>query len=174
VKHRAPLIVQEYSDRWRAIYEEERSLLLASLPGAEFHVEHIGSTAVPGLPSKPIVDMMLGAQSLTLIEAQLTVLRNLGYEYLPQHEAEIPDRRFFAKPVTRPRAVHLHGLQTAGTRWNAHLKFRDHLRASPGLSESYANLKKRLAAQFVDDRAAYTEAKTTFIRSVLAAERGEA
>ncbi len=156
------------------LYEEERSLLLGSLPSTEFQVEHIGSTAVPGLPSKPIVDMMLGARSLSLIEAQLTVLQNLGYEYLPRHEVEIPDRRFFAKPVVRPRAVHLHGLEIGGTRWNAHLEFRNQLRASPELSENYANLKKRLAAQFIDDRAAYTEAKSTFIRGVLAAERGEA
>jgi GrpB-like predicted nucleotidyltransferase (UPF0157 family) len=118
--------------------------------------------------------MMLGARSLSLIEAQLTVLQNLGYEYLPRHEVEIPDRRFFAKPVVRPRAVHLHGLEIGGTRWNAHLEFRNQLRASPELSENYANLKKRLAAQFIDDRAAYTEAKSTFIRGVLAAERGEA
>ncbi len=174
MKHRAPVIVQEHSDRWRVLFEEERSLLIGSLPSADFQVEHIGSTAVPGLPSKPIVDMMLGTTSLSLIEEQLTVLQNLGYEYIPQHEVEIPDRRFFAKPVTRPRAVHLHGLQIGGTRWNAHLKFRDRLRASPELSEDYANLKKRLAAQFLDDRAGYTEAKSTFIRGVLAAERGEA
>ena len=156
MKHRDPLIVQEYSARWPVLYEEERSLLLGSLPSAEFQVEHIGSTAVPGLPSKPIVDMMLGARSLSLIEAKLTVLQNLGYEYLPQHEVEIPDRRFFAKPVVRPRAVHLHGLEIGCTRWNAHLEFRNQLRASPELSENYANLKKRLAAQFIDDRAAYT------------------
>jgi GrpB-like predicted nucleotidyltransferase (UPF0157 family) len=174
VKHRAPLIVQEYSARWPVLYEEERSLLLRSLPAAHFQVEHIGSTAVPGLPSKPIVDMMLGAWSLSLIDAQLTVLQNLGYEYMPQHELEIPDRRFFAKPVVRPRTVHLHGLQIGGSRWNAHLKFRNQLRASPELSERYASLKKTLAAQFKDDRAAYTEAKSTFIQGVLAAERGEA
>jgi GrpB-like predicted nucleotidyltransferase (UPF0157 family) len=118
--------------------------------------------------------MMLGARSLSLIEAQLTVLQNLGYEYLPQHELEIPDRRFFAKPVVRPRAVHLHGLQIGGPRWNAHLQFRDQLRASAELSKNYADLKKRLAAQFIDDRAAYTEAKSTFIRNVLAEARGEA
>jgi GrpB-like predicted nucleotidyltransferase (UPF0157 family) len=118
--------------------------------------------------------MMLGAWSLSLIDAQLTVLQNLGYEYMPQHELEIPDRRFFAKPVVRPRTVHLHGLQIGGSRWNAHLKFRNQLRASPELSERYASLKKTLAAQFKDDRAAYTEAKSTFIQGVLAAERGEA
>ena len=172
--HRALLIVQEYSSRWPVLFEEERSLLLRSLPAAPFQVEHIGSTAVPGLASKPIVDIMLGARSLSLIEEQITVLQNLGYQYMPQHELELPDRRFFAKPVVRPRTIHLHGLRIGGSRWNAHLKFRNQLRSNPELSERYASLKMTLAAQFKDDRAAYTEAKSTFIRGVLEAERGEA
>ena len=166
LKHRAPVIIDPYSADWPRRYEEEQRRLRTVLP-AHFRLEHIGSTSVPGLPAKPIIDVMLGASSLREIEEQIPKLESLGYEYVSRHEAEIPARRFFAKPTLRPRHFHLHGVVQAGDLWADYLALRDRLRKDTTLAARYAALKFELAAEFGDDRAGYTDAKTEFILSAI-------
>src|SRR5690606_21202436 len=105
--HRAPVIIDPYNPEWPSVFRQEQDALRAVLPG-HFVIEHIGSTAVPGLAAKPIIDVMVGAHSLPEIDAVISELKGLGYEYLPQNEIDIPQRRFLAKPVVRPRQFHLH------------------------------------------------------------------
>lgn len=164
--HRAPVILHPYDPEWQQRFLDEKHALATVLP-ADFVIEHIGSTAVPGLCAKPIIDVMLGAASLEEIERFIPAMEALGYEYLPQNEASIPDRRFLAKPVTRPRHFHLHGVALNGKFWREHLLFRDRLRADAALANEYAELKQRLAQEFGDDRAGYTEAKSDFILRVV-------
>lgn len=168
--HRAPVVIAPYDDRWPVRFRDEAEALASVLP-AHFVLEHMGSTAVPGMPAKPIIDMLLGADSLADIERVIPVLEQLGYEYVARHEAEIPGRRFFAKPVVRPRHFHLHGVVMGGTIWREQLRFRDLLRADAALAARYAKLKQQLAGVFGDDRAGYTDAKRDFIHAALGALR---
>jgi len=165
--HRAPVVIAPYSSGWPGLFLSEYAVLSSLFPQPTFQIEHIGSTAIPGLPAKPIIDIMLGAPSLREVEAQIVGLEHLGYEYLPQHEQTMPERRFFAKPVIRPRLFHLHAAVFGETFWNEHLLFRDALSNNPPLAAEYGSLKLRLAAQFGEDRDGYTNAKSSFITSVI-------
>ena len=111
--------------------------------------------------------IMLGMSSLALVEGQVEALRQLGYQYMPEHEIEMPQRRFFAKPTVRPRQFHLHAVIVGQTFWNEHLLFRDALRTDGRLAQAYALLKYSLAAQYKDDREGYTSAKASFIVSLI-------
>lgn len=164
--HRAPVIIEKYNPGWPSIFRREQDALRAVLP-QHFVIEHIGSTAVPGLAAKPIIDMMLGAHSLLEIDAVIPELKELGYEYLPQNEIDFPQRRFLAKPVVRPRHFHLHCVAMDDLFWNERLVFRDLLRADAELASDYAALKMELAKVFGDDRAGYTHAKSNFVRKAV-------
>lgn len=171
--HRATVVLEPYSPDWPRAFEGERERLLAALGDPAFRIEHVGSTAVPGLGAKPILDLLLGGPSLQAVEARIPDLCACGYDYLPEHEAVLPQRRFLAWPRSRPRRFHLHGVALGGDFWVDHLLFRDALRASPALTAAYLTLKQGLADRFQDDRAAYTEGKTAFITAVVAKARSE-
>ena len=132
------------------------------------HIEHIGSTSVPGLCAKPVLDILVGAQSLAAVTCRTAKLEEAGYLYRPEYEAEIPDRRYFVRPAASQPRVHVHAVVQGGALWLTHLAFRDALRSSPELSREYATLKRQLAAQYREDKAAYTEAKSPFIARVVA------
>lgn len=160
------VVIADYSKEWPALFVAEHAHLAALFPGCA--IEHIGSTAVPGLPAKPIIDILVGAASLTDIERRMEALGVLGYEYFPQYERDLPDRRFFARMGPKGRICHIHAVVKGSHFWTRHLAFRDELRASTELSSKYAALKRRLAAEFREDREAYSDAKAPFIESVLA------
>ena len=164
--HRAPIIIALYSRDWKCEFRKEEQRLLSALPNGIF-IEHIGSTAVPGLSAKPIIDIMLGTGTLEIIDTLIPILFTLGYEYMPRNEVQIPERRFFAKPFIRPRRFHLHAVVAEGCFWKEHLIFRDCLRNDPGLMRQYAALKQQLAQQYYDNRDSYTNAKTDFICNVI-------
>jgi GrpB-like predicted nucleotidyltransferase (UPF0157 family) len=161
------LLLVEYQDVWPSqflqVAEEVRSALAA--PGAI--LEHIGSTAVPGLCSKPVLDVLLGVEALAEAEAFKGNLVAAGFVYRPEYESQVPDRRYFVKPAGALPRVHLHAVVRGGTLWRQHLHFRDQLRRDVQLRQSYAALKGRLAVLHASDKAAYTEAKAPFIREVL-------
>ena len=164
----APIALTAYSPAWLQQYSRERSSLAVIFPPSDFRIEHIGSTSVPGLAAKPIIDILIGAPALTEIEARIPAMEARGYGYVPEHEAVLPQRRYFVKPVMRPRNFHVHAVEIDGTFWMEHLLFRDALRALPDLAEEYTLLKRELAARFRNDPDAYTDAKAPFIRSVIA------
>ena len=165
--HRAPLWIKPYDPRWPALFAAEREELAALLQPLELRIEHVGSTAVPGLAAKAIVDMMGGCRSLVDFEAKIPALEAAGWAYLPQHEDAFPERRFLAKPRQRPRTFHLHVVLQASEFWKRHLFFRDRLRADPVLAQRYASAKYELARRFGSDREGYTEAKTPVIEAIL-------
>jgi GrpB-like predicted nucleotidyltransferase (UPF0157 family) len=174
MSHRAPIQIEPYSPLWPQRFEAARRRLLDALPGpvvGPVQVEHIGSTAVPGLAAKPIVDVMLAAASIEALDRCVPLIQALGYDYRPEHESSFPRRRFLALPRTRPRSIHLHAVVRDEPFWCGHLQFRDALRADAALAARYAALKLALAQRHGDDREAYTEAKGPFIRAVLAAFR---
>ncbi len=162
----APVVITDYSNQWPILFAAEYADLLSIFPDCT--IEHIGSTAVPGLAAKPIIDIIIGASSLVEIEGCIQQLALLGYEYFPHHEHVLPQRRFFNKAASDSPACHIHAVVKDTPFWLNHLAFRNALLANTELVTQYAQLKQRLATEFREDRAAYTDAKAPFIQSVLA------
>ncbi len=169
-----PVIV-EYDPRWPAFFEEERARLLATSGTLLAAIEHVGSTAVPGLAANPIIDILGGVRDLGEVTRYVTDLARIGYEYVPQYEVFIPERRYFRKPRTgqSPRTHHLHIVELTSTFWRRHLLFRDYLRTHPVALREYADLKQRLAAEYGDDGRGYTDAKGPFIESIVGRAEGK-
>jgi GrpB-like predicted nucleotidyltransferase (UPF0157 family) len=161
-----PVVIAEYDPAWVTKFEEER-MLLEGVFSETAVIEHIGSTAVPGLASKPIIDIMVGVSHLEEAEARVSDLARLEYQYVPEYERLIPERRYFRKPRNGAREYHLHCVLSGGDFWKRYVVFRDYLRAQPEAAMAYAILKKELAAVSANDRDRYTNGKGPFIRAIL-------
>jgi GrpB-like predicted nucleotidyltransferase (UPF0157 family) len=166
-----PVIMAEYDPRWPALYDAERDRILAVTGNSVLRIEHIGSTAVPGLGSKPIIDIMAAVRRLQDAEGCIPPLQGIGYEYVPEYNELIPERRYFHKGPPEARTFHLHMVELTSEFWERQLLFRDWLRSHPEDAQEYHELKQRLAAQFGNDREGYTEAKGPFIESIVARAR---
>lgn len=164
------IVISEYDPRWPAIYEEEVARILAVAGDAITAVEHVGSTSVPGLGAKPIIDIMAAVAQIDGAMALVEPLSALGYTYMLEYEKLIPERRFFRRGL-ESASHHLHIVETTTDFWIDHLLFRDYLRAHRETAVEYEKIKRRLAARLGDDRAAFTMAKTSFIEPVLARAR---
>jgi len=162
-------VVSPYSTEWPTLFEAIREELLHAFSPTVVAIEHIGSTSVPRLAAKPVIDVVLGADSLADIEARIKPLGDLGYAYVSKYEDELPMRRYFVKSPASSLRIHVHGVEQGSRIWQEHLAFRDMLRTDDGLRIRYQTLKLKLAEQFADDKSAYTAAKNPFIRSVLRA-----
>jgi len=127
-------------------------------------IHHVGSTAVPGLEAKPIVDILAGVRSLEESRACFEPLARLDYVYAPYLPEEM---HWFCKPEPSRRTHHLHLVPVDSGRYRDELAFRDLLRGDPALADAYLGLKRELAGRFEHDREAYTDAKADFIRRAL-------
>ena len=161
----APIEVAPYDARWPAAFEQERALLAEALgPWLAGPPEHIGSTAVPGLAAKPVIDIMAPVHTLAASRPAIEAARELGYVHYPYK----PDvMHWFCKPSAAHRTHHLHLVPLGSPLWRERLAFRDALRADPELRASYQALKLDLAHRHRLVREAYTDAKTPFIEQVL-------
>jgi GrpB-like predicted nucleotidyltransferase (UPF0157 family) len=162
-------VVSPYCAEWPGVFRGIRDELIAVFSPFAVAVEHIGSTSVPGLAAKPVIDVLLGAHALTDIESRIGPLGELGYAYISKYEHELPMRRYFVKSPATSLRVHVHGVEIDSQIWREHLAFRDALRGEADLRSPYQALKLRLAEEFAGDKSAYTAAKGPFIRSALAA-----
>jgi GrpB-like predicted nucleotidyltransferase (UPF0157 family) len=154
-----------YDAVWPRLYAEEEARIRAvvdlDLPLA---LEHVGSTAVPGLAAKPILDLLGGYPPGADVQRYIAALVRAGYTH--RGESGIPGREFFRRG--EPRAYHLHLAVQGGAFWRDHLAFRDALRASSETRDAYAKVKDELAQRYPRDREAYIEGKTSFVRAVVA------
>ena len=155
-----------YDPEWPLMFEGERAALAEVFHGTGAEIEHVGSTAVPGLGAKPVIDVMVGVSRLADVEEKAKLLESAGYQYVPEYEAALPERRYFRKPPSRPRVYHLHCVVKGSDFWKRHLQFRDYLRIHPTVAAEYYKLKCELASRC--SKAAYTEAKSSFVEGVLA------
>lgn len=130
-------------------------------------IEHIGSTSIPGLPAKPILDVMARIPSYGELEAIITELAAHDWHYVPPELDGVPSRRFFVKVKNDKRQCHLHLMLQNEEKWDKQLRFRDILRLRPERVQEYAELKSKLAEHYKNDREAYTRAKTDFVQRVL-------
>ncbi len=161
----APVEVVPYDDSWPARFRAERLLLEKVLaPWLAGSIEHIGSTAVPLLPAKPVIDIMAPVRTLEGSRGAIEAATEVGYVYYP-YKAEL--MHWLCKPSPHLRTHHLHLVPFGSELWRRQLGFRDALRRSPALAAEYAELKVRLAERFRLDREAYTEAKAPFVQRVL-------
>ncbi|WP_096671137.1 GrpB family protein [Polaromonas sp. AET17H-212] len=158
--------LQAYDKRWPTRFVAERDRLLALFPLIFVDIEHIGSTAVPGLVAKPIVDLLAGVETMAMARSLTKPLREAGYTTSAEFNATLTDRQWFMRWADGRRTHHLHIAVQGGPAWTRHLRFRDALRASPVLAARYAALKAELAVRHPTDREAYTNAKTAFVNSL--------
>jgi len=173
VRHSDPILIVDYDAAWPARFEEEREAIVAALGEAMAGVvaiEHVGSTSVPGLAAKPVIDIAIGIRALVDGVPCITPIVQLGYECMG--ESGIAGRLYFRKG--EPRSHHIHMVAQQSKFWQDHIGFRDALRGRPDLAQEYARLKRELAERHGTDRLAYTEAKTPFIQAALARARGQA
>lgn len=127
-------------------------------------IEHVGSTAIPGMSAKPIIDIMIGVESLVASVSLIPVLKNAGYCYFP-YKKDI--MHWFCKPSPEYREYHLYLIPRDSHEWRARTAFRDYLRAHPKAAQDYLKLKQSLARQFRNDREAYTAAKAAFVAGIV-------
>lgn len=162
----APIRIVPYDARWVGQFEAEKAFLETLLaPWRRGPIEHVGSTAVPGLCAKPVIDMMVGVPSLAESEPAKAALRDAGYQYA-EYKTDV--MHWFCKPSFAMRTHHLHLIPFGSALWHERLRFRDLLRADATLAGEYATLKVELARKFELDREAYTDAKSPFIARALA------
>ena len=166
----APVRIVPYDPSWPLSFETERAALASLLaPWLAGPIEHVGSTAVPGLAAKPVIDIMVGVGGLEASRPALAELPRLGYCHFP-YRAEV--MHWFCKPSPAFRTHHLHLVPWKSQLWRDRIAFRDLLRARADVAADYAELKRRLAADHEFDREAYTDAKTPFVERALGMVEG--
>ena len=157
--------LSDYQNEWPELFEDEKSVLLEKLrPWLKGSIEHVGSTAVPGLKAKPIIDIMVGVKDLENAEGAIDILQNSGYCYYP-YKADV--MHWFCKPTPHYRTHHLHLVPYDSSLWRERIKFRDILRIHGEVASEYEALKISLANELSDDRESYTEQKWPFIERAL-------
>ncbi|MDP9238155.1 MAG: GrpB family protein [Chloroflexota bacterium] len=180
-----PIIIADYDPAWPLRFERERELILRTCGAGPFvRIEHMGSTAVPGLAAKPIIDMMPGLRTLDDAPPLIPRLQSFGYEYVPEFEQPndfdegMPERRYFRKDLAGERAFHMHMVAVTSDFWGTHLLFRNFLRISPEDMREYERVKRRVAAEYnatltpqSNMNAGYTDKKSDCVNGILAKAR---
>ncbi|TQL69392.1 GrpB-like predicted nucleotidyltransferase (UPF0157 family) [Nocardioides albertanoniae] len=162
------IVVVDHSPHWAGSFESARSLVEPILEDQLVRaVEHIGSTSVPGLPAKPIIDMLAVVTSYEAAGSTLPALRDVGWVAAPE-PGDVEQRKWsWCSPSVAYRTHHLHVVEKSSEAWPTWLAFRDHLRTNAEDRETYAAIKRRLSAADDEDRTAYRAGKSPFIASVL-------
>ena len=153
--------IVEYDAGWPGQAAREIERMGRVLGALAVRLEHVGSTAVPGLAAKPILDLQLSVAAIEPRARYVEPLERLGYLFVPDPES--PDYHFFAKPPERPRAYHLHVGELGSAHEVRHLAVRDYLRVHADEAARYAALKRRIAARHPHDRLAYIAGKEEFV-----------
>jgi GrpB-like predicted nucleotidyltransferase (UPF0157 family) len=157
------LQLSPYEPNWPRLFLAEKEQLCASLQNHILDIQHIGSTSIPGMTAKPILDIGVAVSNFEEAIQCVPLLEQIGYKY--KGENGIPRRHYFVKG--NPRTHHLHMLEATSEEWNHHLLFRDYLCKNAAVAQAYANLKQQLTTRFANDREAYQAGKESFIQTVL-------
>ena len=160
----APIEIVPYDPLWpMRFYDEAEVLRRALAPWLAGAIEHIGSTAIPGLAAKPVIDIMVGVATLDESRPAVAAATALGYCYAP-YRADI--EHWFCKPSPARRTHHLHLIPVGTSQWLRPIAFREYLRAHSSVAREYERLKRQLADAHRLDREAYTQAKHPFIDAI--------
>lgn len=167
---RGAVALAEYTHRWHEAFCEERAILADALTSVSCQIEHIGSTSVPGLKAKPLLDIAVGIKGCYPLENCIPILEAAGYTYRGR-DAEIG--YFFVRGPEDKRTHYLHLVRLGDSNWERWLTFRNYLRANPDARQTYAAEKTRLAASFGEDRDSYTSGKSRVIGDLLSQAQGD-
>src|SRR6266566_4148153 len=155
--------VVDYDDRWPALFSAESARLRAACGSVPVSLEHVGSTAVPELCAKPVLDILAGHPRTVSALDYVALFQRAGYEH--RGDRGVAGHEFFRRG--QPRAYHIHLVEEGAALWRGYLAFRDYLRRDAGAARRYADLKRSLAARFPRDREAYIEGKAKFVQEIL-------
>jgi len=161
------VILVEYNPDWPRAFAAEEARLRQRLGDLAVRIDHVGSTAVPGLMAKAIIDIQVSVLDVSDVDAYRVPLEELGYAFEP--DPRFPTYPFFRYPAVGPRLRHLHVAEAGSPEEVEHLVFRDRLRADPVVASLYRDLKHELARRFFADRRSYSSSKGTFVQGVLKA-----
>lgn len=168
---RGEVVVVPYDARWPQLFVAAAEEIAAAVGSSILAVHHVGSTSVPGLCAKPILDILVSVPDFEAALGCVPALEAIGYEFRPNEG--IRDRRYFRRPHGGDlQTHHLSLAEPTSHHHRATLAFRDALRADPSLTDEYARLKRSLAERFPRDRPAYIDGKSAFVRNVLASRPG--
>ena len=167
---RGVLQLVEYDERWPGLFASECARIRAQCRSLPLRLEHVGGTSIPGMCSKPVLDIVAGRDPRAPLESYVSALRRAGYEH--RGERGVPGREFFCRGD--PRCFHLHLVEEGGPLWRAYLAFRDHLRTHPQAARQLAEAKRVLAERLAGDRDAYTRAKSVLVEEILRRAGSEA
>jgi GrpB-like predicted nucleotidyltransferase (UPF0157 family) len=163
------IVLHDHTPEWEQLFDAERARLLGVLAEYVLDIQHIGSTAVPRLSAKPIIDIGVAVANFEEAFRCVPLLEGLGYIY--RGEFGIPRRHYFV--MGEPRTYQLHMNEIGSADWQNTIAFRDYLREHPDIAGDYAALKKQLAEKFPTDIHAYTDGKSDFIQHVLQSARSQ-
>lgn len=159
------IVVVPYDSGWPEKYQQEAEKISAIFGQELISIHHIGSTANPGMSTKPVIDIMPVVRDIEAVDAFNPAMIQLGYE--PQGENGIPGRRFFVRGGDAHRTHHVHTYQPGNPEVDRHLDFRDYLIAHPEEAQQYASLKMELARQYPHDIDAYMAGKDALIKKTI-------
>lgn len=160
-----PVIVVPHDPQWKTQFMLEADRIEQAIGPAVVNIHHIGSTAIPGIYAKPIIDLLVEVIELPPVDAAQGAMAALGYEALG--EFGLPGRRYFQKTLaTGDRTHHVHVFEVSSPEVDRHLAFRDYLMAHPAWAEQYSNLKQQLAQAHPTDIESYMQGKHGLIRQL--------
>jgi GrpB-like predicted nucleotidyltransferase (UPF0157 family) len=159
--------LSDYTSLWADLYREEEKRIIEAVGHLIVDIQHIGSTSIPGIKAKPILDILAGVKQLKKALRCKAPLEAIGYDYIQR--AGIPNDYVFGKGL--PRTHYLHVVKYGGEKWTNHLCFRDRLRNDPELARAYEQLKEELSRKYSHSWANYHDAKSKFIREVVVARK---
>ncbi|MDP2860788.1 MAG: GrpB family protein [bacterium] len=166
-----------HNPKWSELFEQEKQLLKNTFGDIIIAIEHIGSTAIPGIPTKPIIDMDIGVESLEVARNMKEKFEKLGYEHRPFVPGHIKEeskwQELYVKGPEAKRTHHAHITVYGNSHWKNDLLFRDYLRKNSARAKQYAELKQELAEKYADDRETYTKNKEQLINDTLETAKKE-
>ncbi|MFN8771073.1 MAG: GrpB family protein [Neisseriaceae bacterium] len=161
--------IEEHNPNWAEMFKIERELILKNSQDYIEDIQHVGSTAVPGLAAKPTIDICIGVKSLEIADKYIiSSLKLMGYDYLQFLEEGIPQRRYLQKlDDTCKHLFHIHIVVKDGVLWNEYINFRDYLIKNPHIAREYEEHKLKLKELYSSNRNLYTEGKAEFINNII-------
>ncbi|GAF89235.1 unnamed protein product [marine sediment metagenome] len=155
--------VVSYNPNWKKMYKEESEKIKNILNDIIVDIHHIGSTAIPGIKAKPVIDILVEVKNLEAVDQYNNKMEELGYEVMGEHG--IPKRRFFRKGGNK-RTHHIHIFQVGNEEIERHINFKEYLITHPDKGREYSKLKEKLVNKYTYDVENYTNSKSDFIKEI--------
>lgn len=157
--------VVPHNPRWRDAFEAEAKHVVAALGENVIAIHHIGSTAIPNIYAKPVIDLLVEVRDITKVDGQSSAMELLGYEVMGEYG--IPGRRYFRKDNRAgTRTHHIHAFEASSAEVERHLAFRDYMIAHPADAQRYSELKRKLAEEHPQNLDGYMDGKDGFIKEM--------